>query len=68
MSTQEYIRKVVEDVGEDDDFMRASWLSAIDYVNVDGRIVTAIGANLLEVTSSSSTMGNLPLSLIADMF
>ncbi|GJU90394.1 hypothetical protein Tco_1302817 [Tanacetum coccineum] len=40
MSTQEYIRKVIEDVGVDDDFTRASWLSAIDYVNVDGGIVT----------------------------
>nr|GEZ63470.1 hypothetical protein [Tanacetum cinerariifolium] len=40
MSTQEYIRKVIEDVGEDDDFTRASWLSAIDYVNVDRGIVT----------------------------
>ncbi|GJR53673.1 hypothetical protein Tco_1404194 [Tanacetum coccineum] len=40
MSTQEYIRKVIEGVGEDDDFTRASWLSAIDYVNVDGGIVT----------------------------
>ncbi|GJW01585.1 hypothetical protein Tco_1556836 [Tanacetum coccineum] len=40
MSTQEYIRKVIEDVGEDDDFTRAPWLSAIDYVNVDGGVVT----------------------------
>nr|GFA03965.1 transposase, MuDR, MULE transposase domain protein [Tanacetum cinerariifolium] len=40
MSTQEYIRKVVEDVGEDDDFTRAPWLSTIDYVNVDGGIMT----------------------------
>ncbi|GJY05511.1 hypothetical protein Tco_0371451 [Tanacetum coccineum] len=39
-STQEYIRKVIEDVGEDDDFTCASWLRAIDYVNVDGGIVT----------------------------
>ncbi|GJU03608.1 hypothetical protein Tco_1113946 [Tanacetum coccineum] len=39
MSTQEYIRKVIEDVGEDDDFTRAPSLSAIDYVNVDGGIV-----------------------------
>ncbi|GJT55354.1 hypothetical protein Tco_0990408 [Tanacetum coccineum] len=30
---------VIEDVGEDDDFIRAPWLSAIDYVNVDGGIV-----------------------------
>ncbi|GJX71557.1 hypothetical protein Tco_0308728 [Tanacetum coccineum] len=40
MSTQEYIRKVIEDVGEDDDFTCAPWLSAIDYVNVDGGVVT----------------------------
>ncbi|GJX20938.1 hypothetical protein Tco_0223615 [Tanacetum coccineum] len=40
MSTQEYIRKVIEDVGEDDDFMCVSWLSVLDYVNVDGGIMT----------------------------
>ncbi|GJS58107.1 hypothetical protein Tco_0652891 [Tanacetum coccineum] len=40
MSTQDYIRKVIEDVGEDDDFTHVPWLSTIDYVNVDGGIVT----------------------------
>ncbi|GKA65360.1 retrovirus-related pol polyprotein from transposon TNT 1-94 [Tanacetum coccineum] len=40
MSTQEYIIKVIEDVGEDDDFTPASWLSVLEYVNVDGGIVT----------------------------
>nr|GEU61872.1 hypothetical protein [Tanacetum cinerariifolium] len=40
MSTQDYIRKVIEDVGKDDDFTRTPWLSAIDYVNVDGGIMT----------------------------
>ncbi|GJW14751.1 hypothetical protein Tco_0018884 [Tanacetum coccineum] len=40
MSTQEYIRKVIEDVGEDDNFTRVSWLSVLYYVNVDGGIVT----------------------------
>ncbi|GJY26001.1 hypothetical protein Tco_0400727 [Tanacetum coccineum] len=40
MSTQEYIRKIIEDVGEDDDFTRALWLSVLDYVHVDGGIVT----------------------------
>ncbi|GJU32477.1 hypothetical protein Tco_1176066 [Tanacetum coccineum] len=40
MSTQEYIRKFIKDVGEDDDFTHASWLSVVEYVNVDGRIVT----------------------------
>ncbi|GJY90402.1 hypothetical protein Tco_0505598 [Tanacetum coccineum] len=39
MSTQEYIRNVIDDVGEDDDFMRAPWLSVLDYVNFDGGIV-----------------------------
>ncbi|GKB99518.1 hypothetical protein Tco_0985655, partial [Tanacetum coccineum] len=39
MSTQEF-RKVIEDVGKDEDFMRASWLSVFEYVNVDGGIVT----------------------------
>ncbi|GJT14850.1 hypothetical protein Tco_0873556 [Tanacetum coccineum] len=40
MSTQEYIRKVIEDVGKDDDFTRSSWLNVVEYVNVDGGIVT----------------------------
>ncbi|GJZ00025.1 retrovirus-related pol polyprotein from transposon TNT 1-94 [Tanacetum coccineum] len=39
MYTQEYIRKVIENVGEDDDFTCAPRLSAIHYVNVDGGIV-----------------------------
>ncbi|GKE87383.1 hypothetical protein Tco_1564858 [Tanacetum coccineum] len=39
MSTQEYIIKFIEDVGEDDDFMRAPWLSVLDRVHVDGGIV-----------------------------
>ncbi|GJV99088.1 hypothetical protein Tco_1554340 [Tanacetum coccineum] len=30
----------IEDVGEDCDFTCATWLSAIDYVNVDGGIIT----------------------------
>ncbi|GJY16198.1 hypothetical protein Tco_0386620 [Tanacetum coccineum] len=34
MSTQEYMKKVVEDVGED--FKRGSWVSATDYVNANG--------------------------------
>nr|GFA59082.1 hypothetical protein [Tanacetum cinerariifolium] len=40
MSTQEYIRKVSGDVGENDDFIRGSWLSVVEYVNVDGGIVS----------------------------
>nr|GEV27179.1 transposase, Ptta/En/Spm, transposase, Tnp1/En/Spm-like protein [Tanacetum cinerariifolium] len=40
MSTQDYIRKVIKDVGKDDDFTRASWLSVVEYVNVDKGIAT----------------------------
>ncbi|GKB95484.1 hypothetical protein Tco_0981621 [Tanacetum coccineum] len=39
LSTQEYMKKVVEDVGEDDDFKSGSWVSATDYVNANGGIV-----------------------------
>ncbi|GKC47227.1 zf-CCHC domain-containing protein [Tanacetum coccineum] len=40
MSTQEYMQKVVEDVGEDDDFKSGSWVSATNYVNANGGTVT----------------------------
>ncbi|GKB15944.1 hypothetical protein Tco_0849867 [Tanacetum coccineum] len=40
MSTQEYIKKVVEDVGKDEDFKSGSWVSATDYVNANGGIVS----------------------------
>nr|GEZ74593.1 hypothetical protein [Tanacetum cinerariifolium] len=33
MSTQQYMDKVVEDVGDDDDFKSAAWVSATKYVN-----------------------------------
>ncbi|GJX65446.1 hypothetical protein Tco_0299789 [Tanacetum coccineum] len=34
MSTQEYMQKVVEDVGEDADFNSGVWLSSTNYVNL----------------------------------
>ncbi|GJX12041.1 putative reverse transcriptase domain-containing protein [Tanacetum coccineum] len=40
MSKQEYMQKVVEDVGEDDDFKSGSWVNATNYVNVNGDTVT----------------------------
>ncbi|GKC19879.1 transposase, MuDR, MULE transposase domain protein [Tanacetum coccineum] len=40
MSTQEYMQKVVEDVGEDDDFKSGSWVSVTNYVNAFGGTVT----------------------------
>ncbi|GKB61389.1 zf-CCHC domain-containing protein [Tanacetum coccineum] len=36
MSTQEYMKKVVEDVGEDEDFKSGSWVNATNYVNANG--------------------------------
>ncbi|GKA57239.1 zf-CCHC domain-containing protein [Tanacetum coccineum] len=40
MSTQEYMQKVVEDVGEDDDFKSRPWVSTTTYVNTNGGTVT----------------------------
>ncbi|GKB14032.1 transposase, MuDR, MULE transposase domain protein [Tanacetum coccineum] len=40
MSTQEYRQKVVEDVGEDDDFNSGVWFSATNYVIATGGTVT----------------------------
>nr|GEU37769.1 hypothetical protein [Tanacetum cinerariifolium] len=34
------MKKVVEDVGEDEDFKSESWVSATDYVNANGGIVS----------------------------
>nr|GEW36184.1 hypothetical protein [Tanacetum cinerariifolium] len=43
MSTQQYMDKFVEDVGDDDDFKSAAWVSATNYVNTFGGIDTLIG-------------------------
>nr|GEZ11069.1 transposase, MuDR, MULE transposase domain protein [Tanacetum cinerariifolium] len=40
MSTQEYIQKFVEDVGEDADFNDGAWVSATNYVIEIGGTVT----------------------------
>nr|GEX98598.1 hypothetical protein [Tanacetum cinerariifolium] len=36
LSTQEYIRKVVDDVGEDANFKGGSWVNAVKFVNANG--------------------------------
>nr|GEV24535.1 hypothetical protein [Tanacetum cinerariifolium] len=41
MSTQEYMQKIVKDVGEDADFNNGAWVSATNYVNDFGGTVTA---------------------------
>nr|GEU42413.1 hypothetical protein [Tanacetum cinerariifolium] len=45
MSTQEYMKKVVKDVGDDEDFKSGSWVSATDYVNANGgtKVVKDVG-------------------------
>ncbi|GJX43413.1 hypothetical protein Tco_0260089, partial [Tanacetum coccineum] len=40
LSTQEYTRKVVEDVGDDEDFKGGSWVSAVEFVNANGEDLT----------------------------
>ncbi|GKF30886.1 zinc finger, CCHC-type containing protein, partial [Tanacetum coccineum] len=40
MLTQEYMQKAIEDVGEDVDFNSGAWVSATNYVNAFGGIVT----------------------------
>ncbi|GKA56225.1 reverse transcriptase zinc-binding domain-containing protein [Tanacetum coccineum] len=40
MSTQEYMKKVVEDVGGDEDFKSGAWVNATEYVNANSGIVS----------------------------
>nr|GEX78756.1 hypothetical protein [Tanacetum cinerariifolium] len=40
LTTQEYVRKVNEDVSEDDHFMQGPWLQAIAYLHGEGVIVS----------------------------
>nr|GEY02170.1 hypothetical protein [Tanacetum cinerariifolium] len=40
LSIQEYMKKVVQDAGDDEDFKSGSWVSATDYVNANGVIVS----------------------------
>ncbi|GJR26995.1 hypothetical protein Tco_1103227 [Tanacetum coccineum] len=75
--TQEYIRKLIEDVGDDDDFTRDMWVSAVEYVNVEGGIVSgSFGdmetncqngklANVVVVTKSCTpnVLGDITVSL-----
>lgn len=49
MATQEYIRRVVEDPEEDDDFNRRPWLSAIEFVYADGMFNSVPNAPLGDI-------------------
>nr|GFC33923.1 GPCR kinase [Tanacetum cinerariifolium] len=44
MSAQQYMDKVVEGVGDDNDFKSATWVSATNYVNTfDGTVTECLG-------------------------
>ncbi|GJW49562.1 ribonuclease H-like domain-containing protein [Tanacetum coccineum] len=40
LSTQEYMKQVIEDAGEDEDFNSGSWVGATEYVKANGGIVS----------------------------
>ncbi|GJX42642.1 zf-CCHC domain-containing protein [Tanacetum coccineum] len=61
MSTQ-YMQKVVEDVGEDDDFKSGSWVSATNYVNANGGTVTGLTMKDL----SGTIPGTIHYKIIGD--
>nr|GEU57483.1 zinc finger, CCHC-type [Tanacetum cinerariifolium] len=68
MSTQKYIRKVIKDVGEDNDFTSATWLSVLEYVNVDGGIVTGCFGDVKKVVAvtkscTPNALGDLTITL-----
>ncbi|PWA77256.1 hypothetical protein CTI12_AA226900 [Artemisia annua] len=44
--TQEYIRKVVHDVGEDSDFNSGPWIRAVEYMKSDGGIMIGYFADV----------------------
>ncbi|GKE21023.1 hypothetical protein Tco_1432535 [Tanacetum coccineum] len=50
--TQDYMKKVVEDVGEDEDFKSGPWVSATNYVNDNGGIVSGCLADIKNFLNS----------------
>ncbi|GJV15112.1 RNA-directed DNA polymerase, eukaryota [Tanacetum coccineum] len=40
MPTQEYVRKIIKDANEDDHFTLSPWLSAVQYLNLEGGIAS----------------------------
>ncbi|GJY09375.1 GPCR kinase [Tanacetum coccineum] len=43
----QYMKKIVEDMGDDEDFKSGSWVSATDYVNANGGISSLVLRNLI---------------------
>lgn len=46
MATQDYVRKVIDDVGVDSDFQSGPWVSAVEYVKAEGGIVIGCFADI----------------------
>lgn len=46
LATQEYVKKLIDDVGEDPDFKSGPWVSAVEYVKADGGIVIGCFADI----------------------
>ncbi|PWA46938.1 hypothetical protein CTI12_AA504110 [Artemisia annua] len=46
MATQDYIKKVIDDVGEDYDFKSGPWVRTVEYVKADGGIVIGCFADI----------------------
>ncbi|GJR75597.1 RNA-directed DNA polymerase, eukaryota [Tanacetum coccineum] len=62
MSTQEYMQKVVEDVGEDDDFNSGAWISATNYVISTGGtfLITGVIYNILNKENKNPFQASNP--------
>ncbi|PWA70122.1 hypothetical protein CTI12_AA291590 [Artemisia annua] len=68
LSTQKYIKKIVEDVGEDEDFNRGPWLSSIEYVKNNGGIKNLNNGKLEKVIAilkscTPNVLGDLRVTL-----
>nr|GEX85166.1 hypothetical protein [Tanacetum cinerariifolium] len=63
----EYIKKFLEDVGEDGDFKHGSWISAIEYVNANGDIMSGCLGNIKNFFKNKSytlnVLGDLKVTL-----
>nr|GEX08229.1 hypothetical protein [Tanacetum cinerariifolium] len=46
MPTHEYVRKIIEDASKDDQFTCDSWLSAVEYLNVEGSLANDCFVNM----------------------
>ncbi|GJR61604.1 hypothetical protein Tco_1503766 [Tanacetum coccineum] len=53
--TQEYVRKLIDDVSEADDFKRRSWITALEFINDNEEI----GVGVLAISRATSRRENL---------